>query len=141
MAISDDSYGTTAGVAKLTRNYANGADDFDDGTKPAIGLVEGWIDEVSAIINTVLANNGVSTPVTDATKKLMLDFFVQSEVAALVQGYHNQGRFGPTAKNPQSGRFGLIHKDAVAFVDTMVTQDNLPDEAVSTAVTRSDGWS
>lgn len=141
MAISANSYGTTAGVAILAKQYTNGIGDFDDGTKPSISMVEGWIDEVSGVVNMVLDNNGVSTPVTDANKVLALDFFVQSEVAALVYAHHGQGRFGPTAKNPSGTRYGLIHKDAIAFVDTMVTTSNLPDEAASASVSRSDGWS
>lgn len=141
MAISASSYGTTAGVASLTKQYTNGAGDFDDGTKPSVTMVEGWINEVSAIINVVMANNGLSVPVTDTNKVLMLDFFVQSEVAALVYAHHGQGRFGPTTKNPSGTRYGLIHKDAIAFVDSIVTKSNLGDEAVSSAVSRSDGWS
>ena len=140
MAINANSYGSTAGVAILAKQYTNGSNDFDSGTKPTITMVEGWIDEVSAIINVVMTNNGLSVPVTDANKALMLDFFVQSEVAALVYAHHGQGRFGPTAKNPSGTRYGLIHRDAVAFVDTMVTKNDLGDMAVSTSVSRTDGW-
>lgn len=149
MAIDENSYGSTAGVAKLTKRYSNGAGDFDEGTDPAISTVEGWIDQVSGILNTILADERFSTPITQADAVRMLALFVNQEVASLVEASHNAGRFGPSNKNPGAGRFDLIFKDAATFVKNMAggleklgasrgtTQTNLG----SVSLVRADGYS
>ena len=152
MAINANSYGSTAGVASFTPRYAakySDPLDFDASTKPTVSEVEGWIDQVSGSLNTILADERFSIPVTQADAVRMLDLFVNQEVAALVEGSHNAGRFGPTAKNPRAGRFDLIFKDAEGFVKRMAggleamgaargtSQTNLG----TTPLTRADGYS
>lgn len=149
MAINANSYGTVAGVASFTPRYSNGAGTFDASTTPTITEVEGWIDQVSGILNTILSDERFSIPVTQADAVRMLAIFVNQEVAALVEGSHNAGRFGPTAKNPRAGRFDLIFQDVETFVKRMAgglealgasrgtSQTNLG----STPLTRADGYS
>lgn len=149
MALNANSYGTVAGVASFTPRYSNGAGTFDDGTKPTITEVEGWVDQVSGILNTILSDERFSIPVDQADAVRMLALFVNQEVAALVEGSHSAGRFGPTAKNPRAGRFDLIFQDVEQFVKRMAgglekmgasrgtTQTNLG----SVALTRADGYS
>lgn len=149
MAIDANSYGSTAGVAKLTPRYSNGAGDFDEGTNPAISTVESWIDQVSAILNTTLSDERFDVPIVQADAVRMLALFVNQEAASLVEASHNAGRFGPSNKNPGAGRFDLIFKDVATFVKNMAggleklgasrgtTQTNLG----SVSLIRADGYS
>ena len=141
MALGANSYGSVAGVASFTPRYSNGAGTFDEGTTPTISEVEGWIDQVSGIVNVLLTNEGQTVPQTNAAIVEMIDFFINQEVAALVEGSHNAGRFGPTAKNPRAGRYDLIFEDAAKLLDRIVTKGLLSDWAASTAVSREDGFS
>lgn len=149
MAINANSYGSAAGVASFTPRYSNGSGVFDSGTKPTLAEVEGWIDQVSGILNTILSDERFSIPVTQADAVRMLDLFVNQEVAALVEGSHNAGRFGPTAKNPRAGRFDLIFSDVRDFVKTMAggleamgaSRSTSQTNIGSVALTRADGYS
>ena len=118
MTIGANSYGTVAGIAALTPRYANTGATFDASTKPTITYVEAFIDQVSGIVNSYLAQNGFSIPVTQADVKLALTMFVQEEVAAIVEGINGSGRFGPTTKSPgKRGRFAVITEDVAAFIE------------------------
>ena len=149
MAIGDNSYGGAAGVASFTPRYANGSGTFDEGTNPTLAEVEGWIDQVSGILNTILSDERFSIPVTQADAKSALDLFVNQETAALVEGKHNAGRFGPTAKNPRSGRFDLIFKDVRDFVKMMAggleamgaSRGTSQTNVGSVSLVRADGYS
>lgn len=116
MAISANSYGSAAGAAVYARQYADADQTFTDATKPTLTEVEQWIDEVSAILNVQLADLRFSVPVTQADAALMLGNFVNQEAAALVLGMHNQGRFGPTDSNQNSGRFDMLLSDVQTFL-------------------------
>lgn len=149
MAIDVNSYGSTEGVAKLTKRYSNGAGDFDEGTDPTQATVEEWIDEVSSQLNVMLADERFSIPITQADCVRALNSFVNQEVAMLVEGSHNAGRFGPTAKSPTGSRLSLVSKHVDEFVQKKAggfaalgasrgtTQTNLG----SVSLTRADGYS
>lgn len=149
MALNANSYGSAAGVASFTPRYSNGAGTFDEGTKPTLADVEAWIDQVSGILNTILSDERFNVPVTQADAVSMLALFVNQEVAALVEGSHNAGRFGPTAKNPRAGRFDLIFADVETFVKRMAgglaamgaTRGTAQTNVGSVALTRADGYS
>jgi len=118
MAIGANSYGDTAEIAKLTPVHANTRGVFDPNTRPALSVVESLVDQVSALVNMLLEQLGFSIPVTEATVKLALDFFVNQEVASLAEGINGSGRFGPTAKQPGGkGRFALIMDDVKDFLE------------------------
>lgn len=118
MTVGARSYGTVATVATLTPRFANGSGAFDATTRPTITTVESQIDQVSALLNTVLAEQGFSVPVSQADCLLMLAMFVTEEVAAIVEGINGSGRFGPgqPAKGSGKGRFALIMGDVETFV-------------------------
>jgi hypothetical protein len=120
MALATNSYGDPKEVAALVPRIASPAGIFDTETRPTISKVEGLCDQVSAILNTILAQNGFDIPVTDADAVLMLDYFVNEEVASIAEGINGSGRFGPTTKRsgPQ-GRFALVLDDVQNFIDTM----------------------
>jgi len=116
MAISANSYGTTAGVGALTPLHTSGGA-FGIATRPTLSQVESFIDQVSAIMNTVLAQYGFDVPVSQADAKLALDMFCNAECASIVEGVNGSGRFGPTTKNPNSRRYILITEDVQKFVE------------------------
>jgi hypothetical protein len=118
MALLTNSYGDTDEVAALTPRNASTAGTFDLTTRPPLTEVESLCDQVSALLNSILAQNGFSIPVTDTDAVLMLDYFVNEEVAAIVEGINGSGRFGPTAKRGGSrGRFALVVEDVQNFIE------------------------
>lgn len=122
MTISADSYGSVTGVADLVPRYATETGTFDTATRPTLSQVETYIDEVSAIVNVILAGEGFTTPVTESTVVMMLDLFVNQEVASIAEGVNGSGRFGPRDKTGTgANRFSLILKDFNTFIkDTAV---------------------
>lgn len=120
MALGANSYGDTAEIAALTPRYANGSGAFDASTTPKLTQVESETDQVSAILNVVLAELGFTIPVTQADAKLMLDWFVNHEVAAIVEGINGNGRFGPSQHSP-GGKQTIIEKEVRDFVTRYAT--------------------
>jgi hypothetical protein len=109
-------YGTQAGVIGIVPKYAqNGA--FNSTTRPNATQVARWISQISNILDTALEEFGFSTPVTAAEVVEMCDFFVEAEVASMVEGHNGSGRFGPTDKK-SGGRWPLaILKDAREWIE------------------------
>ena len=112
------SYGSLSGVASLVPRYASRGSTFDDTTRPVRTQLIGLIDQVSGLLNGIMAQNGFSIPVTQADVKMMLDLFVNQEVSAIVEGINGSGRFGPTTKTGgKKGRFALVFEDVELFVE------------------------
>jgi hypothetical protein len=118
LAIGDNSYGSAVGVAAMVPRWPNSNGVFDATTRPNLATVEDWLDQVSALLNTILAENGFAVPVSQATARLALDMFANEEVAAMSEGVNGSGRFGPTAKQggKAKGRFALILDDVETFI-------------------------
>lgn len=118
MALGANSYGDTGEIAALVERFANASKVFDTTTRPPLAMVEAYTDQVSGVVNTILANYGFTTlPITQAAAKLALDFFVNQEMAAIVEGMNGLGRFGPTTKQGGAkGRFAVIVEDVEEFV-------------------------
>ena len=84
MTLLTNTYGDVAEIGKLTPRWsASGT--FSTTTSPTLATVESWCDQVSGLINTILADKGFTIPITQADAKLMLDMFVNEEVAAMVE--------------------------------------------------------
>lgn len=121
MALNANSYSSIADVAALTPRYAVGGT-FTDTTRPQLAQVERWINQVSGLVNAMLAAQGFSIPVTQADAVLSLSFFVSEEVAAMCEGVNGSGRFGPSTKSGGAkGRFALLVEDVQAFIETNAT--------------------
>src|SRR3972149_243056 len=113
MTLDANSYGSIAGVQAFVPNY-----NLTSGTRPTTAQAEGWIDSISGILNSILAEAGFTIPVTDDDVKDALDFFVNQEVASVCEGVNGSGRFGPTSKQVgKQGRFALMLEDGKAFVE------------------------
>jgi hypothetical protein len=116
MPILPNSYGTAAGVAALRPIYTK-AGAFDTTTNPALATVENLVDQVSAMLNSMLSSAGFTVPVTQSDAVLMLTMFVEAEVADVVDGIRGVGKFGPADKKTAgTSRFTLLLDDVSAFV-------------------------
>ena len=116
MTVGANSYGTAAGVASYVPRYANGSATFDGTTRQKLTQIESFIDQISSLVNAILASNGFHTPITQADVKLAITIFVEQEVAAIAEGINGSGRFGPTTKTPNKSRFQIIMEDISAFI-------------------------
>lgn len=92
MPISSRSYGTVAGVISLVPRYADNLQ-FTATTRPTLAQTETWINEVSATVNSLLANAGFTIPVTQADAVLLLAGLVESVVAEYAEYANRNGRF------------------------------------------------
>lgn len=124
MAIGANSYGDTEEIAALVQRHTNRTTKlFDLDTTPTLDIIERYTDQVSGIVNSYLAEEGFTIPVSQADAKLALDMFVNQEIASLAEGINGSGRFGPTAraKGRGGGRFAIIMEDAKVFVENNKT--------------------
>ena len=92
MAVGANSYGTAAGVAALAGVWTNDGV-FDGSTRPTITQVETFIDNISAIVNVLLAEEGFSIPISQTDSVQMLKQFVEESVADLCAYSNGAGRF------------------------------------------------
>jgi hypothetical protein len=116
MTVGANSYGTATGVASYVPRYANGSATFDTNTRPKLVQIESFIDQISSLVNTILASNGFMIPITQADVILAITIFIEQEVAAIAEGINGSGRFGPTTKTPGKSRFQIIMEDISAFI-------------------------
>ena len=113
MTVAANSYGTAAGVGSLAVKWTNSAASFDTTTRPLLGTVENQINQVSAMINSMLAQHGFDIPVDQADVLLTLVGFVEDEVAAIVEGVNGYGRFGPNPKSGNRSNYQKVISDDV----------------------------
>ena len=92
MPIGANSYGSVTDVAALCRVYTN-AGAFDTTTVPTLANVESFIDQISAIVNTALAAQGFTTPITQADAKRACDSTVNQIASDLAHAANSAGRF------------------------------------------------
>ena len=117
MAIGTHSYGSTIGTAALVPRWASSGD-FTTTTRPTLAQAESWIDQVSGMLNAMLARAGFTIPISDDDVKDALDLFVNQEAAAMADGVNGSGKFGPTAKAVgKQGRFNILMEDVQDFIE------------------------
>lgn len=85
-------YGTVAGVAAYCGPYTK-AGVFDNTTTPTITTVENWLTQVSAMLDTALATQGFTNPLTETKSVNAATSIVEQLVSDLAKGAHNTGRF------------------------------------------------
>lgn len=120
MTLATNSYGSLTGVASRAPRWANGGT-FDATTSPTLAQVEGFIDEVSALVNIHLQELNFDIPIDQADVVLLMNMFVNDEVASIVLGLHGSGRFAPkSGKSAGKGesRFVRILNDLKEFLET-----------------------
>lgn len=114
MSISPNSYGAVTDVAALTNRFTNSGV-YGLTTIPTLAQVEGWIDQVSATLNILLAEQGFAIPASQSTVVLMLKGFVVSQVADLCNYANSAGRFF-SEKGLKTGPWAAIQKEAADFI-------------------------
>ena len=116
-------YGTLGGVGALVPTVSGTAYDFAATTNPTSTTVTRLLEQISGVVNSVLAEHGFTTPITTpADVNAALDGFVDQEVAAIVAGLRGSGRFGPSSKSMvKMGYMGLISKDVADFIELSKT--------------------
>jgi len=118
MAVSARSYGSASGVAGYVGVYTvSGA--FSTATVPTLANVEAWIDQVSALLNTALAQRGFTVPLTQADAVLAAKSLVEQLVSDLAQAANSSGRFfseGFLAKGVSN--WAVIRSDISNWVET-----------------------
>lgn len=95
---ASDSYGTPEGVAALAMTWTNQGswlndDVYIDATNPSLTSVVNWIDQISAILNTALANYGFVVPLTEPKAVLAATSIVESIVSDIARYVNQKGRF------------------------------------------------
>lgn len=113
-------YSATTEVAALTPRYANGAD-YDATTRPLKTSVTLYLEQVSGIVDSMLATEGFTVPVTETASALAIDMFVSQEVASICEGINGSGRFGPSKKSTRGSRFAIILEDVQSFIKANAT--------------------
>lgn len=109
-------YGTAAGVAALDKLYTGGGT-YTTTSSPTLAQVNEWLDEISNMLDTALANEGFQVPVTVAGVTSEFRMIVQGIVKDLVNASHSAGRFF-TEKALESNQSWMttIRKELVDYV-------------------------
>lgn len=119
MTVGARSYGTAADVAALTHAYINVSGAYDATTIPTLAQVEGWIDQVSGVMNTALAGQGFAVPVTQADAVLAIKSFVVEAVTDLAHAANSAGRyFTDAALQRGVSPMASIRKEILSWVES-----------------------
>lgn len=117
-------YATSAQVGAKTPKWSRNGD-FNNATSPTKTQVDAFLDEVSGLVDTIVKNYGMTTPVTETPLLTSLQLFVSGEVASIVEGLHGGGRFGPTQSgSTEVDRFTpMLLGDVKAFLAEVITKE------------------
>lgn len=78
-------YSSVDEVLAFTRHLLGGQPSYNEDTTPTLAEVQNFINQVSAILDTALAGEGFTTPVTQATAALVCDDWVTARVVERVE--------------------------------------------------------
>ncbi len=118
MALQANSYGSLTEIGALVPRFSGSTSDFGDSERPTENQIESIVDQLSAVLNSILAQFGFSIPVAQADCVLMLGLFINESAAEVVNGINGSGRFGPGSKAMKKrGRRAMLLEDIRAFVD------------------------
>ena len=110
------SYGSAAGVGGLSALWSDSGT-FTTSTRPTLAQVNTWLDEVSALVDTALKDEGFTVPVTVAGVVKELDLLVKGIVKDLCDYSHGAGRFfSERAIDAGISPFITIDKEVHAWV-------------------------
>jgi len=110
MAIRSDSWSSTTAVFALTRYLTEGENEFNANTRPTGTEVEGFIDEVSGMLNAAIREHGFapSAVAANSTCSLSCDAWVRTKVVALVEMVNNIAGVGGDEESPARYFGGLL---------------------------------
>jgi hypothetical protein len=122
MPVGANSYGSAADVAALTNSYLNASNAYDTTTIPTLAQVEGWIDQVSGIMNAALAGQGFTVPVTQADAVLAIKSIIVESVADLSHAANLAGRyFTNSAQERGITAMSAIRKQILEWVESFAS--------------------
>ncbi len=111
-------YGTPGGVAALARTYTdNGL--FTSNTCPTLSQVETWLEQISAVIDLALENEGFITPVPPNLTEVfrIVSVVAEAKVADLVHYANSAGRFySKQALESGAQPVDIIRRELSSFV-------------------------
>ena len=135
MTLLSSSYGDLGEIAAFVPRYANDSKLFSIATRPTLLEIEGWCDQISAIINGYLAQEGFAIPVTNTNSVLIMDYVVNTEVASIIEGVNGGGRLGPNSKEmSKKGRWTVIYEDIEHFIKATVKALELFGEVITSDI-------
>ncbi|MGH9158202.1 MAG: hypothetical protein ACRD1K_20730 [Acidimicrobiales bacterium] len=116
MSILDSSYGTPEEVASLVPRYtASGA--FNTTTRPSLEQIERYLDRVSGIVNTLLAQEGFTVPIADPIGKSALDQLTIEAVVELCHLTNSAGRFFTDRTLRSQNPMRIIREELANWID------------------------
>ena len=117
MALDASSYSSVADVLALTRHFLDGANTFDDATRPTLTEVEGFIDDVSADLNDAIRACGLAIPISAAGPKRSCDLWVRTKAAAFVELTSRSAGFDGSETSRHRELYDLMGADAFEWVE------------------------
>ena len=120
-------YGTAAAVAGLARTWTdNGVfvdpDAYVTGTNPTLAQVGIWLEEISAMMDIALANEGFVVPVTQQQVVKALGAKVSAFAADLAHLAHSKGRlFSDRIQESGVDPMSIIDRDVHSWVKRNLT--------------------
>lgn len=117
MTVGAHSYGSANGVASLVPRYADNGT-FTAASRPTLQQAETWINQTSAIVNSLLAESGFATPVTQADAVLLLAGLVESVVAEYAEYANRAGRFwSDGAQDRMISVYKVLHSEISSWIN------------------------
>jgi len=114
MSIRTDSYGSTSEVLAFTRHLLDAQTAFNSTTRPTATEVEKFIDRTSGALNTALAGEGITQPITNITARLICDDWVVARTVEYVELTQRGAGFNDAEGNRVAG-FRSLYKSAAEF--------------------------
>jgi hypothetical protein len=150
VAITLTRYGSLAGIASLCKQWTSNGEFTDEDcldcledtpTNPTLTEVLHWQDQLSAIMNTALAGEGFTVPITNTTAVKSIDLIVEQLTADLVQAANQSGRFF-TERAQQAGAVPMMvirkeiltwaNENAAGLAAAGATRGDTPGDSIGT---------
>lgn len=135
-------YGTAAGVASYSRTWTRGGVFYDASavplvapTKPTLTEVNHWLEQVSAMFDTALQNEGFAVPVVAANSLNSITMKVETLVSDLAAYANGLGRLY-TDRALERGSMNLLNKEIIDWVKGQTT--GLENDGVPRTLPASD---
>lgn len=109
-----DSYSSQAEVTAFTRHLLHGQSAFNTTTRPTEVELVKFIDRASGVLNVALAAQGLTTPITNSTAKLMCSDWVTAQASMYVE-MTQRGTGFSAGEDSRVSYFRGLHERATEF--------------------------
>jgi hypothetical protein len=121
MSTLDSAYGSAAEVAALVPRYTSSGEflsaDLSPTTRPTLEDVERFLDRISGLVNTYLAQEGIVVPVAEPIGKAAIDELVIEAAVELCHVANSAGRFFTDRRLRSKSPMRVIREELAAWVD------------------------